>query len=202
MLYVQQLNNLISLDLTGLSLIRLEEDTIIKPFDCGDSEPKKDLNDFLFNKAKNYLKEHLATTFIVESNDMTYAYYSILNDSLRVEELSFASKGAFKRFLKNLVTHKKRHLENFPAIKIGRLAVNKGIQISGLGRMIVNNVIEYAINQNENCACKIITVDAYSESLGFYEKMGFEYFSENDSEESERQMFLDLTPIIKTFHDQ
>ena len=66
--------------------------------------------------------------------------------------------------------------------------------------MIVNNVIEYAINLNENCACKIITVDAYSQSLGFYQKMGFEYFTENDAEESERQMFLDLTPIIKTFH--
>lgn len=190
------------MDLTGLSLIKLTEDTIIKPFDCGDSEPHADLNDFLFNKAKNYLKEHLATTFIIESNEITYAYYSILNDSLRVEQLSFASKSAFQRFLKNLVSHRKRHLENFPAIKIGRLAVNKNIQISGLGKMIVNNIIQYAINLNEDCACKIITVDAYSESLGFYEKMGFEYFTENDSEESERQMFLDLTPIIKTFHDK
>jgi len=186
------------LNLTGLSLIRLEEDTIIKPFDCGDS----DLNDFLFNKSKNYLKEHLATTFIIESNDLTYAYYSILNDSLRVEELDFASKSAFQRFLKNLVTHRKRHLENFPAVKIGRLAVNNNIQISGLGKMIVNNIIDYAINLNENCACKLITVDAYSQSLGFYKKMGFEFFTENDIEESERQMFLDLTPIIKTFHEQ
>lgn len=198
MLYVQQLNNCINLDLTGLSLIRLEEDTIIKPFDCGDS----DLNDFLFNKSKNYLKEHLATTFIIESKDLTYAYYSILNDSLRVEELDFASKSAFQRFLKNLVTHRKRHLENFPAIKIGRLAVNSNLQISGLGKMIVNNIIDYAINLNENCACKLITVDAYSKSLGFYKKMGFEYFTENDIEESERQMFLDLTPIIATYHEQ
>lgn len=189
------------MDLTGLSLIRLEEDTVIKPFDCGDSEAHADLNDFLFNKAKNYLKEHLATTFIIESSEITYAYYSILNDSLRVEQLNFASKNKFQRFLKNLVSHKKRHLENFPAIKIGRLAINKNIQISGLGKMIVNNVIEYAINLNENCACKIITVDAYSQSLGFYQKMGFEFFTENDSEESERQMFLDLTPIIKTFHN-
>jgi predicted GNAT family N-acyltransferase len=186
------------LDLTELSLIRLEEDTIIKPFDCGDS----DLNDFLFNKSKNYLKEHLATTFIIENNDTTYAYYSILNDSLKVEELNFASKTAFLKFLKSLVTHRKRHLENFPAVKIGRLAVNNNIQISGLGKMIVNNIIDYAINLNENCACKLITVDAYSKSLGFYKKMGFEYFTENDVNDSERQMFLDLTPIIATNHEQ
>jgi predicted GNAT family N-acyltransferase len=190
------------LELKGLSLIKLEENTVIKPFDCGDSDSHKDLNDFLFNKAKNYLKEHLATTFIIESEDITYAYYSVLNDSLRVEKMDFASKSAFLRFLKNLVSHPKRHLINFPAIKIGRLAVNKNIQISGLGKMIVNNVIEYAINLNETCACKLITVDAYSQALGFYEKLGFEYFTESDAEESERQMFLDLTPIIKTFKEE
>lgn len=189
------------MDLSGLSLIRLEETTIIKPFDCGKSEAHKDFNDFLFNKAKNYLKEHLATTFIIESGELTYAYYSILNDSLRVEQIDFTSKSAFLRFLKNIVPHPKRHLINFPAIKIGRLAVNKNIQISGLGKMIVNNVIDYAINQNEKCACKIITVDAYSLSLGFYEKLGFEYFTSNDSDHTERQMYLDLTPIIRTFKE-
>ncbi len=186
------------MDLTGLTLIRLKEDTIIKPFDCGDL----DLNDFLFNKSKSYLKEHLATTFLIESEDITYAYYSILNDSLRVEEMNFASKNSLKKFLQNLVTHRKRHLENFPAVKIGRLAVNSNIQISGLGKMIINNTIDYAINLNENCACKLLTVDAYSKSLGFYKKMGFEFFTENDKDENERQMFLDLTPIIKTFQEQ
>lgn len=189
------------MNLKGLSLIRLEENTTIKPFDCGNLSPQIDLNDFLFDKAKSYLKEHLATTFIIESNEKTFAYYSILNDSLKVEQLDFASKSAFQRFLKKLVSHKKRHLESFPAIKIGRLAVSKDIQVSGLGKMIINSIIDYAINLNEKCACKIITVDAYSESLGFYEKMGFEYFTENDAEESERQMFLDLTPIIKTFQE-
>ena len=100
MRFALQLNNFTILDLKGLSLIRLDENTIIKPFDCGDTEAHADLNDFLFNKSKNYLKEHLATTFIIESDEITYAYYSILNDSLRVEQLSFASKSAFQRFLK------------------------------------------------------------------------------------------------------
>ena len=182
------------MDLAGWSLIKLSDETIIKPFDCGDN----DLNDFLFNKAKNYQNEHLATTFIIENADVTLAYYSILNDSLSVESIEFASKNAFKRFLQNLVSHRKRHLNNFPAIKIGRLAVNNQIKISGLGKMIVNSIIDYAINTNENCACKLITVDAYAQSLGFYEKMGFEYFTGKDENKDERQMFLDLTPLILT----
>ena len=184
------------MDLEGLSLVKVDENTIFKPFNCND----EDLNDFLINKSKNYYSEHLATTFIIESNDLIYGFYSILNDSLRVEEVNFASKSSFKRLIKNLVTHRKRHLENFPAIKIGRLGVNSDIQTKGLGKIIVNTIIDYAINLNEVCACKLITVDAYRQSLGFYEKMGFEYFSINDIEDSERQMFLDLTPIIKAYN--
>ncbi|MEZ4916328.1 MAG: hypothetical protein R2836_05020 [Chitinophagales bacterium] len=81
------------MNLENASLIRLEEDTIIKPFDCGDV----DLNDFLFNKAKKYLKENLATTFIIEDESITIAYYSIFNDSLKVEKSKFASNSQLKK---------------------------------------------------------------------------------------------------------
>lgn len=182
----------------GYSLIKLTKDTIIKPFDCGDD----DLNDFLINKAKKYYSEHLATTFIIEDANITVAYYSILNDSLRIENEKFASKTKFKRFLKNLVSHSKRHLKYYPAVKIGRLAVNKDVQNTGLGKIIINNIIKYSIEINEKCACKLITVDAYSKSLAFYEKSGFEYLTEMDKDNTERQMFLDLTPIIKAFEEQ
>jgi hypothetical protein len=53
-----------------------------------------------------------------------------------------------------------------------------------------------AIDQNAHCACKLITVDAYEQSLGFYEKKGFLYFTETDKDKDTRQMYLDLTPII------
>lgn len=43
----------------------MEPDTIIKPFDCGDA----DLNDFLFDDAKNYLEAMLAVTYLLEDKD-------------------------------------------------------------------------------------------------------------------------------------
>ena len=176
------------MDLSGLSFYKLKQETEIKEFDCDDET----LNDFLFNKAKAYTSELLSTTFIIEDATQTIAYFSVFNDSLKVEEEEFASKNALKRFLKNLVSHPKRHLEYFPAVKIGRLAVNKNIKKSGLGKTIVNYIIDYALEQNEKCACKLLTVDAYSQSLGFYEKMGFEYLSPNDESDSTRQMYLNL----------
>ena len=59
-------------------LIRMEEDAIIKPFESEDVE----LNDFLLNDAKNYLKSLLATTYIIHTEDDTIAYFSLSNDSL------------------------------------------------------------------------------------------------------------------------
>lgn len=174
------------------TLFRVDSDTVFKPFDCADD----DLNDFLLNKSVEYSKEHLASTFVIENADITVAYYSIFNDSVNTQQIDFASKSAALRFLKNLVSHPKRHLTNYPAIKIGRLAVTNAIQRSGLGKIIVNSIIDYAIGVNEECACKIITVDAYTQSLSFYEKLGFKYFSDNDIDNDTRQMYLNLTPII------
>lgn len=180
--------------LEGYSLIELKNETVLKPFNCSDN----DLNDFFKNKAKSYSNELLATTYILEKGDITVAYYSIFNDSLAIEESNFLSKTLLKKFLSNLVTNPKRHLKNFPAIKIGRLAVSADIQKSGIGKKIIDNIIAFCIEHNTNCACKLITVDAYSESLGFYEKMGFKFLSDKDKGEDTRQMYIDLTPYFNT----
>lgn len=175
-------------ELSQLSLILLDATHNIKPFDCGDD----DLNEFLFERAELYKKEFLATTFILENATQTVAYYSVFNDSLKVEEEEFASKSAFKRFLKNLVSHPKRHLNSFPALKIGRLGIDKKFKGKGLGKLIVNNIIVDTLELNQKQACKLITVDAYNESLAFYEKLNFEYLTEADKHSETRQMFYDL----------
>jgi len=41
----------------------------------------------------------------------------------------------------------------------------------------------------------LITIDAYKQSVSFYEKLGFISFIEKDKDENIRQMFLDLSKI-------
>lgn len=178
--------------LSEYSLIELKNETALKPFNCSDD----DLNDFFANKAKLYSNELLATTYILEKGDVTVAYYSIFNDSLAIEESNFLSKNSLKKFVANLVSNPKRHLKNFPAIKIGRLAVSKEVQKKGIGKKIIDNIIAFCIEHNKNCACKLITVDAYSDSIAFYLKMGFNFLSDKDKGEDTRQMFIDLTPYF------
>lgn len=180
------------MDISAFSLLKIEDTTIFKPFDCGDV----DLNSFLFEKSKNYSNELLAKTYLLENKIDTIAFFCISNDSLKVETENFISKSAIKKFLSITVSHPKRHLQNFPAIKIGRLGVNKDFHGSGIGKVLVNYIIDYSIEQNKQCACKFLIVDAYDKSVGFYENIGFSYLSIKDRNSDTRQMYLDLTPLI------
>ena len=182
-------NNLTNI-LEGLSFLRLKEGYLIKPFDCED----EDLNEFLFQKAISYRKELLASTFIIENDRRTLGYYSILSDSFRVEEALFASKSQFQKFRKRL-SHPKRHLKSIPAVKIGRLAIDKTFKGKGLGRIIIDTIINHCLELNEDQACRLITVDAYTKAVAFYQKIGFEFLTKLDENEETRLMFLDLATL-------
>ena len=177
--------------LDKLSFLLLTDNHTIKPFDCEDD----DLNDFLFNKALLYQKELLATTFVVESEERTLGYYSVLNDSLQLKEEDFPSKSKYKKFLSHLIPHPKRHLKSVPAVKIGRLAIDKTYKGKGLGKMIMQNLMDECIELNKKIACRLITVDAYKGALTFYQQLGFEFLTEKDNNEDIRQMFFDLTNL-------
>ena len=83
-------------------------------------------------------------------------------------------------------------MKSVPAVKIGRLAVDKTYKGKGLGKILVDNIVDDCIELNKKIACRLITVDAYKGALSFYQKSGFEFLTEKDEQENIRQMFLDL----------
>ena len=179
------------MNLENLSFLRVTKGFVIKPFNCEDD----DLNDFLFEEAIPYRKELLATTFVIEDDTRTLGYYSLLNDSLQLKEEMFSSKSQLKKFLRDLIPYPKRHLKNIPSVKIGRLAVDKSCKGKGLGKIMIHTIISNCLMLSDNQACRLITVDAYKQAIPFYQRMGFEFLSDNDKEDSTRLMFLDLADL-------
>ncbi|SHL68940.1 Acetyltransferase (GNAT) domain-containing protein [Chitinophaga jiangningensis] len=173
-----------------LSLVKLVDKTQLKPFDCGDET----LNTFLTDKALAYHESHLATTYILQQGQQLIAYFSIFCDCLRLQPEDFPTRSAYKKFLSEVLVYPKRHLKELPAIKIGRLAVSKDLQAAGMGRRIIEYVMAMAMEQNTICACKLVTVDAYRESIPFYERLGFNFASQTDTNSRTRIMFFDLAP--------
>ncbi|MDT0649750.1 GNAT family N-acetyltransferase [Autumnicola edwardsiae] len=150
------------------------------------------MNGFLFDDAQKYTEELLATTFVIQSSTETVAYFNYLNDKISHHEIG--NKEKFIKRISSLLPIGKDGFTSYPAVKIGRLAVSKQYKGKGFGREILNFTKQLFVDNNRT-GCKFITVDAYRESLKFYEKNGFKYLSSRDVKSDTRLMYFNLEAI-------
>lgn len=178
------------MDFSNLKQRQLSPETIIKPFKCAED----DLNGFLFDDAKHFQKELMAVTYLLENDEdnVTVAYFSLLAD-----KISFNSedKSVWNKLNRCIPNSKRR--KSYPAIKIGRLAVNSNYSGIGVGTFLIDS-IKYAFTTVKRLGCRFLTVDALNSATSFYEKNGFRFFTERDKEDETRLMFYDL----KNFEDR
>jgi ribosomal protein S18 acetylase RimI-like enzyme len=176
------------------SFIRLSASHIIKPFDY--EEEDVDLKEFLFDDAKNYLRQLLSVTYIIEDNTTTIAYLSVSNDKVSLTEV--ASKSFWKKQVSKSLHFEKRGLSSFPAVKIGRLAVSKNYQRQGIGKMIIDWVKESFTNQNKT-GCLFIIVDAINRkpTIDFYKACGFDFLNPKDITDKTRLMYYCLLEKVE-----
>ena len=172
---------------TAFRIQKLSQDTDLGSFNSTDAE----LNDFLLEEAKDYQKELLAVTYIVvdKQTERIAAYYSLLNDTIRFGEGDKAVRNRINR----RIPHSKQR-NSYPAIKLGRLAVDKQYAGEGLGKRLLYD-IAYRYSSGYGSGCRFVTVDAVTSALGFYEHFGFKLFSAKDAEEDTRQMYFDLKNV-------
>ena len=172
------------MDFSNFTFRQIESDTDIKSFDCGDA----DLNDFLLSDAKNYLRAMMALTYLLEDNTAckTVAYYSLLNDKIVFDP---EDRQLWNRLNRRIVNSKRR--KEYPAVKIGRLAVSKDYVGNHIGESILL-LIKHMFTTMQRSACRFITVDAYAAAVPFYEKCGFMFLSEKDKNAKTRAMYFDL----------
>ena len=176
--------------LEKINIIRLEECTAITSFDCDDI----DLNDFLHNDAKNYLRSMLAVTYLAKIENEIAAYFCLSNDSLtRTTILTNEEKALWNKVGRKIPNCKRRR--TYPAVKIGRLAVAKEYSGFGIGQQIIRSIAMIYINKQHHAGCRFITVDAYQSALGFYQKNKFQYLTTKDIDDDIRTMYFDLKTI-------
>ena len=144
---------------------------VLKPFDCGNA----DLNGFLLEtsgdmpNATTYDRQLLASTYVVEDDQTRtiLAYFSLLHDKL---EREFVNTTNWNRVSRNIPNSKRR--SSYPALKIGRLAVNGQFSGQGIGSRIIR-FIEAMYIMNRQAGCRFLTVDALPSAVSFYKKCNF-----------------------------
>lgn len=128
----------------------------IESFDCG--EPV--LNDWLKKRALKNENSGASRTFVVCKNSQVVAYYTLATGSVMHKE-------APSKVRRNMP-------DPVPVMILGRLAVDKKSQSSGIGRGLLKDAILRTLGVAQQAGIKALLVHALSNSAQkFYLQCGF-----------------------------
>jgi ribosomal protein S18 acetylase RimI-like enzyme len=151
-----------------LQLLTREDLAHAADFACGVSEDDRDLDNFLRDDALRLHEKHAVTTCVAYYGEAgagaLVGYVSFLTDAIKLES----------REKKKLTLAYDDH-PYVSAIKVARLAVHADFRrrFRGTGEALMRFACGRAIEIGESAACRLLTVDAYPASVGFYERLGF-----------------------------
>lgn len=163
----------------------LAEGNLLSAFCCGNSE----LDDFLRDDALNHQYANVAMTTLVSFRGEIVGFYSLATDCISLDK---KEKERIKKDYKIPYTE-------FPALKIGRLAVIESFKRKGIGQAMVSDVVGLALDLQGVIGLRFLSVDALKDSQGFYESLGFyinNHEDEIDSRDITVSMRFDLQPVI------
>ncbi len=177
------------MDFSRLSFEHYKEHEIPDSFDC-DNES---LNEFIkTDEVKRFEAELLGCTSIILLDKIIVGFYTISNGSLRLSDYNQKKHNSVFGSLP---------IAEIPAILVGRLALVKEKQKSGIGKFVIGEIVRYAFRCVDHCAVRLLVLHAEHESIGFYQKMGFRQMPESPKElartasTGRRTMYLDLKKI-------
>ncbi|MBC6455930.1 MAG: GNAT family N-acetyltransferase [Hormoscilla sp. SP5CHS1] len=129
-------------------------------FDCGVTE----LNDYLKKYARQNHNKGIAKTFVAlsaDENREVIGYYSVSMDKIEFQSLPEGHRRGLPRY-------------PVPAMLVGKLAVDRGMQGRGLGTELLMDCFRKAIRLSSEVGIFAVRVDAVNEQAKlFYLKYGF-----------------------------
>jgi len=138
----------------------LTDGSYLDEFHCKDP----DLEDFLKVDALKGQNLLLSNTTLLYFDNKLIGYYALSCDAI---QLSTTEKW-------KLFGHRRKHYESYPAIKLARMAFVEDCRNQGCGTLVIEIIAGLVSRLSKmGVGCRFITVDAYPESVGFYEKKGF-----------------------------
>lgn len=143
-----------------------------------------DLTEYLLNDALDDGQYKTAIThLLIDSHDFVAGYFTLLNDSIRVEIID-------KRDLIDGYEYR-----SLPALKIGRLSTHKDLERKGLGTLMLTISVSYVFEINNYSGCRIVTVDSKIGCEEFYEGFGFKRV--DLKRDNFTPLYLDIGPALK-----
>jgi predicted N-acetyltransferase YhbS len=148
-------------------------------FDCGDEI----LNAWLVHRAKTNQTSRASRTYVTTRGRVVVGYSSL-------STFAIARRAATSRVARNMP-------EPIPAILLGRLAVDRELQGTGLGKGLLRDAIVRTLQVADQVAVRVLVVHAINETAcHWYRQFGFE-----PSPTSDLELMLLLSDARKTLGD-
>ncbi|MDD1724360.1 MAG: GNAT family N-acetyltransferase [Methanospirillum sp.] len=148
-------------DSAGIGLVHLSDSILINEFCCANKEGSLPLQNFLKRHAHDNQKRKLSITWIlVQKSDpsIPLGYFSLACASIDVEDLNAGDTKGCPKY------------ERFPALLIGKFAIDDRYHGKGLGTQLMDYVYALTIKLSENTGCRYLIVESKPTSAWFYEE--------------------------------
>ena len=182
----------------------LQDVSILVDFQCGIPSMDAFIQDGLDLSIQNHYCNVYTVRENAESSDIL-AIFALSFDSLDldVEDKDEMIKGISNAGTPQLTDNYKDVFLNkshYPALEIAYLAVSYKLRNHGLGRIIIESIVQKAQEQ-ELAGCQFLTVEALNtneySAVGFYNKCNFSACELPDPNKGTLRMFRTLYPVIK-----
>lgn len=180
----------IDADLSKLEIRQLSESNQadFANFTCGDD----DLDDWLKSDALRLQAQNIIRTSVAYYDGQPCGFVALMADAVVLET----------KERKSIQLGSADH-PVVPAVKIARLGMAKCVRESqrGCGTALVRFAFLETLAMSRNIGCRLLTLDAYPNALGFYEKLGFKQNKAKEyREKNHPSMRLDVfAPALPTW---
>lgn len=127
-------------------------------FSCGQA----DLDRFFTHYAgQNQFKLHLAVNYVAVMDGRIVGFAAVTVGGIERASLPV------ERLRKRLPAYP------LPVLRLARLGVDARAQGHGIGKSLLNHILQLAVEQRDRLGCVGVVTDAKADTVGFYEALGF-----------------------------
>jgi len=130
----------------------------LSSFKCENTE----LKEFLVENAYQNQLDRISVTRLVFYQGRLVGYFTLVTDVINKSELDDGDGVSDFKYT------------SYSALKIARLATHKEFERHKIGYTMLMRIFAIWIRFSKYIGCRIITVDAKPEAVGFYKKYGFQ----------------------------
>jgi len=146
-----------TLNFSEIKINLLTECVDVRQFTCRKRAHSSTLENFLRRHAIDNQKKQLSVTWVATMRDVPIGYFSLACASIDLTDLTPDEKDDCPLY------------DRYPAIIIGKFAVDDRYQQQGVGPWMMEHLYAIIIRLLELVGCRYIIVESKPASVGFYE---------------------------------